>query len=44
MNHTAGLDFIGIARLPLSTPFYLFATLALLMVAYFGRRSKVASA
>ena len=44
MNHTAGLDFIGMARLPLSTPFYLFTTLALLMVAYFGRRSKLAYA
>lgn len=41
MNHTPGLDFMGMARTSFSTPFYLLATLALLMAAYFGRRGKL---
>lgn len=41
MNHTPGLDFTGMARLPLSTLFYLLATLALWMAAYVGRRGKL---
>jgi len=41
MNHTPGLDFTGMARTPFSTPFYLLATLALLMAAYVGRRGKL---
>ncbi len=38
MNHIAGPDFTGMARAPFGTPFYLLATLALLMAAYAGRR------
>jgi len=41
MNHTPGLDFTGMARLPLSTLFYLLATTTLLIAAYVGRRSKL---
>jgi hypothetical protein len=41
MNHTPGLDFMGMAPTPFGTPLYLLATLALLMVAYFGRRGKL---
>jgi hypothetical protein len=41
MNHIPGLDFMGMARAPFSTQFYLLATLALLMAAYMGRRAKL---
>jgi hypothetical protein len=41
MNHIRGLDFIGMARSAFGTQFYLLATLALLMAAYFGRRGKL---
>ena len=41
MNHTPGLDFMGMAPARFATPFYLLAALALLVAAYFGRRSKL---
>jgi hypothetical protein len=41
MNHTPGADFMGMARSTFSTPFYLIATVALLMAAYVGRRGKL---
>lgn len=41
MNRIPGLDFTGMARSPLSAPFYLLATVALLMAAYTGRRGKL---
>jgi hypothetical protein len=41
MNHTAGLDFTGMAPARFGVPFYLLATLALLMAAYSGRRGKL---
>jgi len=36
-----GLDFMGMAPARFGTPFYLLATLALLMAAYVGRRGKL---
>jgi hypothetical protein len=41
MNHTPGLDFTGMAPARFGAPFYLLATLALLMAAYVGRRGKL---
>lgn len=41
MNHIPGLDFTGMARSPFGTPFYLLATIALLIAAYTGRRAKL---
>jgi hypothetical protein len=41
MNHVPGLDFMGMAPARFGTPFYLLATLALLMAAYVGRRGKL---
>ena len=41
MNHTPGLDFIGMAPARFGTPFYLLATLGFLMAAYVGRRGKL---
>jgi hypothetical protein len=41
MNHTPGLDFMGMARAGITTPLYLLAALALLIAAYAGRRSKL---
>ena len=41
MNHAPGLDFTGIAPHAPGTPVYVVATIALLMAAYVGRRSKL---
>jgi len=41
MNRLPGLDFMGMAATRYGTPFYLLATLALLMAAYVGRRGKL---
>jgi hypothetical protein len=41
MNRIPGLDFTGMAHSALGAPFYLLVTLALLMAAYAGRRSKL---
>jgi hypothetical protein len=41
MNHTPGLDFMGMTPARFGTPLYLFATLGLLMAAYVGRRGKL---
>jgi hypothetical protein len=41
MNHIAGLDFTGMAPARFGVPFYLLATMALLMAAYLGRRGKL---
>ena len=41
MNHIAGPDFTGMARVASGTQFYLLAALVLLAAAYFGRRRQL---